>query len=280
MSFLRSSFFLSTSFLFDCIVYYMARMGSNRIILLNQKGGVGKTTICVNLGSSLCAMGYKVLLVDFDSQGNLTGAVSGDSRRPTMYQVMTGAVSAEDAIQETPFQNLYLIPGSIDLAGLSIELADEDDRNYYLKKVLEGVDSQFDYVFVDCPPALGVLTMNAMAWADYIIIPMQCEYFAMEGLNLLMRTITNVKKSLNPDLRILGIAFNMFSGHNRLNAEVVNDTTNFFPDLVFKTIIPRSVRLAEAPSFGLPINVYNTAGKGTLAFANLAKEVSERVKQD
>ena len=122
--------------------------------------------------------------------------------------------------------------------------------------------------------------MNAMAWADYIIIPMQCEYFAMEGLNLLMRTITNVKKSLNPDLRILGIAFNMFSGHNRLNAEVVKDTTSFFPDLVFKTIIPRSVRLAEAPSFGLPINVYNTAGKGTLAFANLAKEVSERVKQD
>ena len=280
MSFCRSSFFFVDILSFCLYSEVMSLVGSNRIIFLNQKGGVGKTTTCVNLGSSLCAMGYKVLLVDFDSQGNLTGAVSGDSRRPTMYQVMTGEVSVEDAIQETPFQNLYLIPGSIDLAGLSIELADDDKRNYYLKEKLAAVDSQFDYILVDCPPALGVLTMNALAWADYIIIPMQCEYFAMEGLNLLMRTISNVKKALNPYIRILGIVFTMFTTRSNLNSEVVKDTTNFFPDLVFKTIIPRSVKLAEAPSFGLPINVYNAGGKGTKAFISLAKEVSERVARE
>lgn len=244
---------------------------------MNQKGGVGKTTTCVNLGSSLCAMGYKVLLVDFDSQGNLTGAVSGDGRKATMYDVITGSVLAEDAVQETPFQNLYLIPSSLDLAGLNVELVDEEERNFFLRNKIASLDSLFDFIFVDCPPSLGVITMNALAWAESIIIPMQCEYFAMEGLNLLMRTVSNVRKALNPDIRILGIVFTMFSKRNRLNADVVQDTTSFFPELVFKTVIPRTVRLAEAPSYGLPINVYDVSNAGNKAYTALAKEVVKRV---
>lgn len=252
-------------------------MSANKIILLNQKGGVGKTTTCVNLGSSLAALNYKVLLVDFDSQGNLTGAVSGDGRKATMYDVITGRVDAPAAVQETPFQNLYLIPGSIDLAGLTVELADEDDRNYYLKRRLEVLDDEYDFILVDCPPSLGVITMNALAWCDSIIIPMQCEYFAMEGLNLLMRTVSNVRKGLNPDIKILGILFTMFSKRNKLNAEVVEDTSSFFPALVFKTMIPRTIRLAEAPSYGMPINVYDIANAGNKAYNALAKEVVKRV---
>ena len=224
-------------------------------------------------------MGYKVLLIDFDSQGNLTGAVSGDGRKPTMYDVMSGRVSAETAVQETPFQNLYLIPGSIDLAGLNVELADEEDRNLFLKRMIADLSSQYDFIFVDCPPSLGVITMNALAWAESIIIPMQCEYFSMEGLNLLMRTVSNVRKELNPEIKILGIVFTMFSKKSRLNAEVVRDTSEFFPSLVFKTIIPRTVRLAEAPSFGLPINVYDISNVGSKAYAALAKEVVNRVDQ-
>lgn len=247
---------------------------------MNQKGGVGKTTTCVNLGSSLCAMGYKVLLVDFDSQGNLTGAVSGDGRKATMYDVITGSVLAEDAVQETPFQNLYLIPSSLDLAGLNVELVDEEERNFFLRNKIASLDSLFDFIFVDCPPSLGVITMNALAWAESIIIPMQCEYFAMEGLNLLMRTVSNVRKGLNPDIRILGIVFTMFSKRNRLNADVVQDTTSFFPELVFKTVIPRTVRLAEAPSYGLPINVYDVSNAGNKAYTALAKEVVKRVFED
>lgn len=247
---------------------------------MNQKGGVGKTTTCVNLGSSLCAMGYKVLLVDFDSQGNLTGAVSGDGRKATMYDVITGNVLGEDAVQETPFQNLYLIPSSLDLAGLNVELVDEEERNFFLRNKIASLDSLFDFIFVDCPPSLGVITMNALAWAESIIIPMQCEYFAMEGLNLLMRTVSNVRKALNPDIRILGIVFTMFSKRNRLNADVVQDTTSFFPELVFKTVIPRTVRLAEAPSYGLPINVYDVSNAGNKAYTALAKEVVKRVFED
>ena len=214
------------------------------------------------------------------TQGNLTGAVSGDGRKATMYDVITGSVLAEDAVQETPFQNLYLIPSSLDLAGLNVELVDEEERNFFLRNKIASLDSLFDFIFVDCPPSLGVITMNALAWAESIIIPMQCEYFAMEGLNLLMRTVSNVRKALNPDIRILGIVFTMFSKRNRLNADVVQDTTSFFPELVFKTVIPRTVRLAEAPSYGLPINVYDVSNAGNKAYTALAKEVVKRVFED
>ena len=167
-------------------------MKAKKVIFYNQKGGVGKTTSAVNLGSALADMNFKVLLIDFDAQCNLTGAVSGDLRKANIYQVVVGDVPAASAVQSTIFKNLYLIPGSLDVASLSIELVNENNREYYLKTVLESLDGDFDFILLDCPPSLGLETMNALAWADYVLIPLQCEYLAMEGLNLIMRTISNV----------------------------------------------------------------------------------------
>lgn len=249
---------------------------SRKIIFYNQKGGVGKTTVTVNLASALAEMGKKVLLIDFDAQVNLTHAVSGDPKKKNIYQVITGQVSAIDAVQSTMFNNLFLIPGSLDIAGLAIELVDEEKRELFLKRSLASINDEFDYILLDCPPSLGLETVNALCWCDEVIIPLQCEYLAMEGLNLIMRTITNIKKSINPSIRILGILFTMFSKRVRLNQDVVNDITEFFPDLVFKTIIPRSSRLAEAPSHGLPINYYDKSSSGAKAFKELCKEVIER----
>jgi len=253
-------------------------MSAHKLIFLNQKGGVGKTTTCVNLGSSLSAMGYKVLLIDFDSQGNLTGAVSGDNKKATIYDVVCGKCDAADAVQSSPFQNLFVIPGCLDIAGLNVELVDQDDREFYLTNAISSLSDDFDFILLDCPPSLGLVTMNAMCWAEYVVIPMQCEYFAMEGLNLLMRTISNVKRTLNQNLQILGILFTMYSKRAKLNSEVVEDVGNFFPNLVFKTVIPRTIRLAEAPSHGLPINVYDASNAGSKAYMNLAKEVVNRVR--
>ena len=252
-------------------------MKAHKIIFYNQKGGVGKTTAAVNLGSALAESGNRVLLIDFDAQGNLTGAVSGDNRKPNIYQVVTGQIEAEAAIQPTIFNNLYIIPGSLDMAGLGVELVDQDDREHFLVNSLGSLEDNFDYILLDCPPSLGLETMNALVWCDYVIIPLQCEYLAMEGLNLIMRTITNVRKKLNPDIRILGIIFTMYTKRAKLNQDVVDDISEFFPDLVFKTIIPRTVRLAEAPSHGLPINYYDKSNSGAKAFKELAKEVESRV---
>ena len=234
-------------------------MKAKKIIFYNQKGGVGKTTAAVNLGSALSELGQKVLLIDFDAQCNLTGAVSGNLRKANIYQVIVGQIPAASAIQSTIFPNLYLIPGSLDVASLPL-------------------DNDFDYILLDCPPSLGLETMNALAWADYVIIPLQCEYLAMEGLNLIMRTIGNVKKGLNPHIKVLGILFTMYSKRTLLNRQVVEDISQFFGDTVFKTIIPRSVRLSEAPSHGLPINYYDKSNNGAKAFAELAKEVISRVE--
>ncbi len=253
-------------------------MKAVKVIFYNQKGGVGKTTTTVNLGSALADLGKKVLLVDFDAQCNLTGAVSGDLRKANIYQVVVGQVAAASAVQSTIFPNLYLIPGSLDVAGLSLELVNENNREFFLKTVLEPLDADFDFILLDCPPSLGLETMNALAWADHVLIPLQCEYLAMEGLNLMMRTISGVKKTLNPDLRILGILFTMYSKRALLSRQVVEDISEFFSDLVFKTIIPRTVRLSEAPSHGLPINYYDRSNIGAKAFNELAKEVLSRVE--
>ena len=253
-------------------------MKAVKVIFYNQKGGVGKTTTTVNLGSALADLGKKVLLVDFDAQCNLTGAVSGDLRKANIYQVVVGQVAAASAVQSTIFPNLYLIPGSLDVAGLSLELVNENNREFFLKTVLEPLDTDFDFILLDCPPSLGLETMNALAWADHVLIPLQCEYLAMEGLNLMMRTISGVKKTLNPDLRILGILFTMYSKRALLSRQVVEDISEFFSDLVFKTIIPRTVRLSEAPSHGLPINYYDRSNIGAKAFNELAKEVLSRVE--
>jgi len=181
-------------------------------------------------------------------------------------------------VQSSPFQNLFVIPGCLDIAGLNVELVDQDDREFYLKNAISSLSDDFDYILLDCPPSLGLVTMNAMCWAEHVVIPMQCEYFAMEGLNLLMRTISNVKRTLNQNLQILGILFTMYSKRAKLNSEVVEDVGNFFPNLVFKTVIPRAIRLAEAPSHGLPINVYDASNAGSKAYMNLAKEVVNRVR--
>ncbi len=251
-------------------------MQTRKIIFYNQKGGVGKTTVAVNLGSALAAKGFKVLLIDFDAQVNLTHSVSGDGRKANIYQVVTGMVDAKDAVQTTIFKNLYLIPGSLDVAGLAIELVDEDRRESFLKNALKNIEDEYDYILLDCPPSLGLETVNALAWCDEVIIPLQCEYLAMEGLNLIMRTVTNAKKSFNPRIKVLGILFTMFSKRAKLNQEVIDDISEFFPDLVFKTIIPRNTRLAEAPSHGLPINYYDKSSKGSKSFEMLAQEVIDR----
>lgn len=252
-------------------------MSAHTILFLNQKGGVGKTTSVVNLGSALARMGQRVLVIDLDSQANMSSALALNRDGHTIYHVIAGSVGYDRAIRETSVKNLHAIVSDINMAGLNIELVDQDRREYYLKDALEGIEEQWDYILVDCPPSLGLVTVNAMVWAQKVIIPLQCEYLAMEGLNLLMRTIGNIKKSLNPNLQVLGILFTMYSKRTRLANEVVEDVSSFFPSLVFKTLIPRNVRIAEAPSHGMPINVYDQASLGSKAYKELAKEVASRV---
>ncbi|MCQ2397794.1 MAG: ParA family protein [Sphaerochaetaceae bacterium] len=251
-------------------------MSAKKIIFLNQKGGVGKTTTAVNIGSALAVKGYRVLLVDMDSQGNLSSSVSADTTRPGVYEVIAGTADFS-AVQTTPVKNLFCLSGGINNAGLSVELIDLKDREYYLKRALKPAESDYDFIFVDCPPALDLVTMNALAFAEYVIIPMQCEFFAMEGLNLLMKTISSVKKKINPRLSVLGIVFTMYSKRSKLNNEVVEDISSYFKDLVFKTLIPRNVRVSEAPSHGLPVNAYESFCSGTKAYNDLAEEVLKRV---
>ena len=257
------------------IMLYIIVMQAKKIIFLNQKGGVGKTTTAVNVGSALARDGYKVLLVDLDSQGNLSSSVSADTSKPGIYEVLAGEADIS-AIQTTSVNNLYCLSGGINMAGLAVELVDEDNREFFLKNALAPLEDSFDFIFADCPPALDLVTMNALCWANGVVIPMQCEYFAMEGLNLLLRTINSVKKKLNPSLEILGIVFTMYSKRANLNNEVVEDISTYFTDLVFKTMIPRNVRLSEAPSHGLPINAYDNSCSGAKAYAALAKEILSR----
>ncbi|MDX9915433.1 MAG: ParA family protein [Sphaerochaeta sp.] len=252
-------------------------MRAHSILFLNQKGGVGKTTSVVNLGSALARTGHSVLLIDLDSQANMTSALALSREGATMYQVMAKSAAFGDAIMPTSVKGLYAIASDINMAGLNIELVDQERREFFLKDALEGIEQGWEYILVDCPPSLGLVTINAMVWAQSVIIPLQCEYLAMEGLNLLMRTVGSVKKGLNPDLKILGILFTMYSKRTRLANEVVEDVSSFFPSLVFKTLIPRNVRIAEAPSHGLPINVYDNSSLGAKAYKELAKEVVDRV---
>jgi chromosome partitioning protein len=252
-------------------------MAAKKIIFSNQKGGVGKTTTAVNLGAYLAEKDNRVLLIDLDSQGNLSSAVSADPRHLGSYDVIVGKCTPKEAYQETPVPNLYAISGGIDLAGLSVELVNELAREFFLKNALATIEEEWDYILVDCPPSLGLVTINAMCWAEYVVIPLQCEYFAMEGLNLLMRTIGNVKRQLNPHLEILGIVFTMFTTRTRLANDVVDDVTSYFSEKVFATKIPRNVRLSEAPSHGLPINLYDGTCSGALGYAGLAEEVMARV---
>lgn len=245
-------------------------------VFANQKGGVGKTTTSVNLGAYLADAGKKVLLIDFDPQGNLSSSVGADMRVEGIYEALINSVPIKKVIQETTVENLYVVPSNINLSGASIELIDMKDREFFLKKILDPIKDEFDYIYIDCPPSLGLLTLNGIAAADSVIVPLQCEYFALEGLGLLVKTIKKIQKRINPLLKLEGIVFTMYDSRTRLANEVVDEVTRFFPKDVFKTVIPRNVRLSEAPSHGVPINLYNAICVGAKSYQSLAREVIER----
>ena len=247
------------------------------VVFANQKGGVGKTTSAVNIGSCIAQMGKRVLLVDFDPQGNLSSNVGADNSQNGIYEVITGKSPIADVVQKTVQENLSVISSNIDLAGANVELVDQEDREYYLKTPLQTIQEDWDYIFIDCPPSLGILTINGLSAAEFVIIPLQCEYFALEGLSMLLQTIKRIQGGLNGDLKIGGIFFTMFDSRTRLANEVVQEVSGYFKDKVFPTIIPRNVRLSEAPSHSVPINQYDENSSGAKSYKQLAQEVIDRV---
>lgn len=245
-------------------------------VFVNQKGGVGKTTSAINIGAYLAEAGKRVLLVDFDSQANLTSGIGADGSKPGVYELISGTAPIDGVIQETIVRNLYVIPSSINLSGAAIELVDQEGRDFFLKRALEPVREKYDFILIDCPPSLGILTLNGMVAADSVLIPLQCEYFALEGLSLLLQTIKRIQKSINPQLEIGGIFFTMYDSRTKLAQDVVKQVTGYFKDRVFRTIIPRNVRLSEAPSHGLPISQYDALCVGARSYKSLAEEVLAR----
>lgn len=248
------------------------------IALFNQKGGVGKTTSCANLCACLAENGKHVLAVDFDPQSNLTSGLSNERKKlkRSIYHVLINEVSAKDAIMPTSIPNLDILPASIDLAGAEIEMSNISQRETILKRALESVSKSYDYILIDCPPSLGLLPINALSAASGVLIPIQCEYYALEGVSQLMNTINLVKRSLNPNLEVLGVLLTMYDSRTNLSQQVIDEVRNFFGSKVFATVIPRNVRLAEAPSYGMTIIEYDKNSKGALAYQELAKEVIRR----
>ena len=245
------------------------------IAIYNQKGGVGKTTTTVNLASALAAAGKRVLLVDMDPQGNTTGGVGINKNKveASVYDLLIGNGTAEEAILQLPFQNLHLLPADQALAVAEIELTAVNRRESRLKAGLASVRENYDYILIDCPPSLGLLSLNALCATDSVIIPIQCEYYALEGLAQLMATMRQVKRLHNPTLDVEGVLLTMFDGRLNLTQQVMAEVKKFFPRKVFATPIPRSVRLAEAPSFGKPINYYDRSSRGCKAYDALAQEL-------
>ncbi len=250
---------------------------ADKLVFANQKGGVGKTTTTVNLGAYLAQLGKKVLLVDFDPQGNLSSSVGADENSTGIYELINGEVTPQEVIQPTPVENLSVISSNINLTGAGVELIDAPSREYFLQRALRSIEEDWDFICIDCPPSLGILTLNGLTAADYVVIPLQCEYFALEGLSMLVRTIKTVQRELNSSLDILGIVFTMYDSRTRLAQEVVRDVSQYFSGRVFRTIIPRNIRLSEAPSFGIPINKFDPKCQGALAYSKLAEEVVDRV---
>ena len=247
------------------------------VAIANQKGGVGKTTTAVNLSAALAELGKKVLMVDLDPQGNTTSGLGCSvNDRNSVYDAMMARARLKDCIQKTGVKKLKLIGSDIRLAGAEVELVGVPDREFYLKKLLGPERDEYDYIFIDCPPSLSLLTLNAMAAADSVLVPIQCEYYALEGVSSLMSTIGRVKKTINPHLEIEGILLTMLDGRNNLGLQVVDQVKKHFKKDVFATSIPRNVRLGEAPSHGEPITVYDPRSSGAIAYQALAKEVAAR----
>ena len=254
------------------------------ISLVNQKGGVGKTTTSINLAASLGVLGKRILLVDLDPQGNSTtgvGVEKGDLTK-SVYEALNGSIKPNEAIKKTKFKNLDLMPSTITLAGIEVEFIDKskEDPNFIrsaqLKKVLNEVKDSYDFILIDCPPSLTILTINALTASDSVLIPVQCEYFALEGIMQLLNTIKQARKGLNPTLDIEGVVLTMLDSRTNLGLEVVENVRGFFREKVYDTIIPRLIRLTEAPSHGKPIVNYDPTSRGTEAYINLAKEVISR----
>ncbi|RPI79371.1 MAG: ParA family protein [Desulfobacteraceae bacterium] len=248
------------------------------ITIANQKGGVGKTTTAVNLSASLAAAEKSCLLIDCDPQGNATTGlgIHRKSVKNGLYEYMMGSVTYQEAIMNTELIKLKLIGATIDLVGAEIEMATAEEREYKLKKCLQPLKEQYDYIFLDCPPSLGLMTVNALTAADAILVPLQCEYYAMEGLSQLLQTVKAVKKGLNPGLRMAGILLTMYDGRNNLAVQVAADVREHFKEAVFQSVIPRNVRLSEAPSHGKPILLYDIKSNGAQSYLALAQELVAR----
>ena len=248
------------------------------IAIANQKGGVGKTTTSINLSSCIAAEGKKVLVVDIDPQGNTTSGygIEKNDLDNTIYELMLGDCSIEDCIIKDVIENISILPSNVNLAAAEIELIGVDKKEYILKNEIDWVKDRYDYIIIDCPPSLSLLTVNAMTTADSVLVPIQCEYYALEGLSQLIHTVNLVKERLNPNLEMEGVVFTMYDSRTNLSAQVVENVKSHLNQKVYRTVIPRNIRLAEAPSYGQPINIYDPKSAGAESYLALAEEVIDR----